>query len=66
MSSQKAVTPKVSDCYKCGKKARAIDWDFNDRWQVMCDGNHTATGKCNSPHRAICKWNNKQEALKNV
>lgn len=63
---QKQITPKIKDCAKCGAKAIAIDWDFNDWWVVMCDNNHTSTRKCGSPHRAICKWNNKQEELNNV
>lgn len=53
-------TPAILNCTKCGAKAVCIDWDFQDRWRVMCDNNHTETKECGSRHRAICRWNNKQ------
>jgi len=58
MKTQTPITPPVSDCY-CGKKAIAIDWEFRDRWQVICDSNHTLTKECGSRHRAVCRWNNR-------
>lgn len=55
---QTPVTPQISDCF-CGSKAKAIDWDFKDMWQVMCDKNHTLTKECGTRHRATCLWNNR-------
>lgn len=63
---QDIVTPKTRNCTKCGADAHTIDWDYNDRWQVMCDNNHTATGKFNTKHRSICKWNNAQDKLEGL
>lgn len=61
---QKVVTPPVENCAKCGAPACCIDWDFNMMYQVMCDNNHTATGKFNTFNRAVCKWNNAQHIYK--
>ena len=55
---QKVITPYTSKCH-CGLPAHAIDWDFNDKWAVMCDNNHTMTKPCGTKHRAICLWNNR-------
>ena len=57
---QRPITPPIALCAKCGAKAECLDWDFNDRWQVICDNNHTSTKECGSRHRAICRWNNAQ------
>jgi hypothetical protein len=54
---QKLITPPIMDCI-CMSKARLIDWEFRDRWRVMCDKNHTFTGEFNTRHRAVCRWNN--------
>lgn len=54
---QVPITPAIKDCI-CGAKAVAVDWDFRDRYRVVCDNNHTFMGECNTRHRAICKWNN--------
>ena len=61
MEKQKPVTPEVVDCY-CGAKAKLIDWDFNDMWQVMCDNNHTLSKQCGSKHKATILWNKRVEA----
>lgn len=57
--TQKVHTPAIIKCH-CGADAKCIDWDFNQRYQVLCDNNHSAlgTGRCNTAHRAICRWNN--------
>ena len=60
MTKQK---PQIAACAKCGAEAKCIDWDFDNRWQVICDNNHTCTKKCGTTHRAICRWNNVQEKL---
>ena len=57
---QPIFTPEIMPCKLCGAKAMVLDWDFNERYQVWCDNNHTVGGKCNTAHRAICRWNNKQ------
>jgi len=61
--SQKIYTPAIKACAKCGAPAKVLDWNFNMRYRVMCDNNHTATGECNTQHRAICRWNNKQDKM---
>ena len=60
MAIQKIITPNIQNCSVGGAVAKCIDWDYNFQYQVMCENNHTSTGKCASRHRAICKWNNKQ------
>lgn len=60
---QRPITPKTKNYARCDAPAHVIDWDYNMRYQVMCDKNHTATGKFNTVHRAICKWNNTQNKL---
>lgn len=62
---QPIFTPPISNCI-CGASASAIDWDFNDRWQVHCDRScrwqfKYLGGQNNTSHRAICKWNNLME-----
>ena len=61
---QPIFTPEILDCAKCGCKGEVIDWDFNEQYEVMCKNNHCTGGKCISSHRAICRWNNKQEKIK--
>ena len=58
---QPIKTPPIAPCARCGADAKCIDWDFRDRWRVMCDNNHTSTKECGTRHRAICRWNNTQE-----
>ncbi len=62
MSKQTPKTPEIAKCAKCGADAKCIDWDFDMRYRVFCDNNHIATGRCNTEHRAIMKWNNNQQA----
>ena len=62
--NQKPITPKIKNC-TCGASARPIDWDFRDRWRVICDNNHTLTEECGTVHRAICLWNNRIEKSNN-
>lgn len=61
---QPIFTPPIQPCAICGAQAKTIDWNYNGRWVVMCDNNHTHWhidgGGCTSRHRAICRWNNKQ------
>ena len=58
---QPIFTPPISNCI-CGRTASVIDWDFNERWRVMCDGTcrwqFHYLGRNSTRHRAICKWNN--------
>ena len=61
--TQPIFTPKVLDCAICGCKAKVLSWDFNDMYRVMCDKNHTTKAEYLGYHRAICKWNNLQEAI---
>lgn len=56
---QNPKTPEIKKCSTCGAEANVIDWHFIGRWKVYCKNNHTKTGQCNSRHRAICLWNNK-------
>jgi len=58
--AQTFTTPPIVPCVKCGAQAKCIDWDYRNSWRVMCDNNHTSTKECATPHRAICRWNNKQ------
>ena len=60
---QPIFTPKVSDCAICSGKAKVLSWDFNEMYRVMCDKNHTTWDEYLGSHRAICKWNNLQEAI---
>ena len=60
MPKQIPKTPEIAKCAKCGADAQVIDWYYDMRYRVICDNNHTATGACNTIHRAIVKWNNKQ------
>lgn len=60
---QKVVTPKIKECPICGAEAKALSWNFDFNYQVMCDNNHTLTKECGSRHRAVCKWNNKADKI---
>lgn len=60
---QLVTTPTTMKCAKCGALAHVIDWNYNMRYRVVCDKNHTATGKFNTVHIALCKWNNAQDKL---
>jgi len=55
---QKVITPPISTCF-CGSKAKVVDWNWNERYLVMCDNNHTLSKECGSHHKAICLWNNR-------
>ena len=59
--SQTVKTPAIKACSICGASAKVVDWDFRMQYRVICDNNHTATKECGTPHRAICRWNNKQK-----
>jgi hypothetical protein len=58
---QRATTPPIALCAKCGAKAECFDFDF--LYRVICNNYHTATKRCGSRHRAVCRWNNAQERL---
>ena len=60
---QVVKVPKIKDCAICGAKALPIDWDYRDRWQVVCDNNHTSTKECNTVNRAVHRWNAAQERI---
>ena len=57
---QPIFTPEILPCKICGAKAEVLDWEFRMRYRVMCDNNHMIGGECNTVHRAVCRWNNKQ------
>lgn len=58
-NKQKIITPKISNCY-CGANAKIQTWDDYDViYQVVCENRHTLSKFCITPHRAICKWNNR-------
>jgi len=59
--SRLKLTPPISNCARCNAPAQCLDWDFRDQWRVMCNNNHVDTRECGTPHRAICRWNNKQK-----
>ena len=63
---QPIKTPPIATCARCGADAKCIDWDFRDRWRVMCNNNHTSTNECATKHRAICIWNNAQTRMRNA
>ena len=63
---QPIKTPPIATCARCGADAKCIDWDFRDRWRVMCNNNHTSTNECATNHRAICLWNNAQTKMRNA
>ena len=63
---QPIKTPPIATCARCGADAKCIDWDFRDRWRVMCNNNHTSTNECATKHRAICLWNNAQTRMRNA
>ena len=63
---QPIKTPPIATCARCGADAKCIDWDFRDRWRVMCNNNHTSTNECATKHRAICVWNNAQTKMRNA
>jgi len=62
--AQKIITPPIEICAICGEPASAFDWDYNLKYKVFCKNNHSATGRCNTRHRAVMLWNNAQKAKK--
>ena len=61
--AQKITTPPIAKCAACGADAKCIDWDYDFGYRVICDNNHTATGKFITSHRAICRWNTAQRKV---
>ena len=61
--TQKIFTPLINKCY-CGANAKIIDWDFRNMYKVYCDNNHTLTKECGTINRAIHRWNNRVEKVK--
>lgn len=52
------MSNEIFNCIKCGAPAKCLDWDFNMRYQVMCDNNHTlGAGKFNEWSDAVSHWN---------
>lgn len=63
---QKPNIPAIEPCAFCGSSARLIDWDFRDMWCVMCDKCTNSNPECINQHRAVSRWNKKQNRLKNA
>jgi len=61
---QKIITPPIKNCF-CGKSAKIQTWEFGSYYdlcyQVVCEDGHAMSKYCGTPHRAICKWNNRVE-----
>ncbi len=62
-NKQRVITPQIEKCHICGSFAKCIDWNYDMRYRVMCNNNHSTVGEYNSAHRAVCKWNNIQKTL---
>jgi|LakMenE01Jun11ns_1017448.scaffolds.fasta_scaffold9322114_2 hypothetical protein len=53
--------PAIKHCSECGSEAHLVDWYFRGMWAVMCDYCHNSNSECISKHRAVSRWNRKQE-----
>lgn len=58
--------PAIQPCAKCGSTANLIDWDFRGRWAVICDKCPNSNSECNTHHRAVSRWNKKQEIISSI
>jgi hypothetical protein len=59
--------PKISKCSVCGSSdTRLVDWDFCDRWAVHCYSRFQVNPECNTIHRAVSRWNRKQERISSI
>jgi len=60
MSNQVVKIPRILNCTICNAPASVIDWNYNMKYKVMCDNNHSLKGECCTINRAIRRWNNEQ------
>lgn len=61
LPEQKPNIPAIEPCVRCGSNAKLLDWDFRDCWAVYCDNCGSINAECNNQHRAVSRWNKKQQ-----
>jgi hypothetical protein len=66
LPDQKPNIPVIEPCALCGSSAKLVDWDFRDCWAVMCNNCNASNPECINQHRAVSRWNKKQNSLKSA
>lgn len=67
IDKQKVITPEIKNCPNCNDIAviKTI-LEYDTMYRVVCRScGKCLTKECGSKHRAICKWNNKVDRIKN-